>query len=198
MKVIGLTGGIGAGKSVVAREWARLGARILEADRYGHRVLAQHAGARRELRKHFGRDVITRSGQIDRAKIAQRAFASPTGIRRLNRIVGDPLVELLHADVARLRRRRGGVLVVDAALICEWSSSIPYDLRVLVTAPRQAKLKWLSRRGLPYRQAAERMRSQWSDSRKRAWADFEIRNDGSLAEVRRQARHLWREQIESR
>jgi dephospho-CoA kinase len=198
MKVIGLTGGIGAGKSVVAGAWQRLGARVLEADHYGHRVLAEHVGARRALQRQFGDDVIDRHGRVDRDKIAERAFATPGTLRELNRIVGGPLVKMLHADIARLRRRRGGVLVVDAALICEWSSTVSYDLRVLVTAPRRAKLRWLSQRGLPYRQAAERMRSQWTDARKRAWADVEIRNDGSVADLRRKARRVWREHVESR
>lgn len=79
------------------------------------------------------------------------------------------------------------MLVVDAALLCEWKSTIEFDVRVLVTAPRSLKLRWLSRRGLPYRQAMERMAQQWPDHRKRRWADLEIRNDGTRAELRRKA-----------
>jgi dephospho-CoA kinase len=100
--------------------------------------------------------------------------------------------------VARQRRRKGGVLVVDAALLCEWDSPLPLDLRVLVTAPRRLRLKWLSKRGLSYREAARRMGHQWPDSRKRHWADFEIRNTGSKADLRRKALALWRAQLDCR
>ncbi len=79
------------------------------------------------------------------------------------------------------------MLVVDAALLCEWKSTIEFDVRVLVTAPRAKKLKWLSTRGLPYRPAIRRMRQQWPDHKKRKWADLEIRNDGTPAELRRKA-----------
>jgi dephospho-CoA kinase len=197
MKVVGLTGGIGAVKSVVAAEWARLGALVLEADRYGHRVLEEDRTTRDKLVRAFGRRIL-RQDRIDRARLAEAAFASESARRRLDRLVGKPLTQLLYRDVARLRKRRSGVLVIDAALICEWRSRLEFDVRVLVTAPRKAKLRWLSRRGISYRQAASRMRAQWSDARKRRWADVEIRNDGSRSDLRREARNVWRGLIESR
>lgn len=188
MKVIGLTGGIGSGKSTVAEEWQKAGAKILTADAYGHRVLAENASVRRQLQRRFGRDVIAPDGQIDKRRIALAAFKSSADTLALNRIVGGPLVRLLHADVARLRKRRRGFLVVDAALLCEWHSKIPFDSRVLVTAPVRLRLKWLAAKRVSYAEARRRMRSQWPDSRKRPWADLEIRNDGSLTELRRAAR----------
>src|SRR5512134_3126035 len=119
MKVIGLTGGIGAGKSEVAAVWKSKGATILTADAYGHAVLEADERVREQLQHTFGEDVITKSGRVDRAKIAERAFAGPDSARALNRIVGKPLVRLLHQDVSKLRRKQKGVLVVDAALLCE-------------------------------------------------------------------------------
>ena len=197
MMVIGLTGGIGAGKSVVASVWADLGATVLTADAYGHKVLAGNKHVRRELTKAFGPGLFDKRGVAIRGEIGRRAFVSENSTRKLNRIVGKPLVEMLYADVARLTHRRKGVLVIDAALLCEWRSKIPFDLRVLVTAPRASRLKWLSRRGISYRQAATRMRMQWSDFRKRRWADLEIRNDGTEKQLRHRALHVWRQEIES-
>jgi len=197
MIVVGLTGGIGAGKSVVASVWAEQGATVLTADSYGHRVLAENKPVQRELTKAFGAGLFDSKGRAIREAIAARAFVSEQATRKLNRIVGKPLVELLYADVERLRRRRKGVLVVDAALICEWRSKIPFDLKVLVTAPRSQRLRWLSRRGITYRQAATRMRMQWPDYRKRRWADLEIRNNGTEKQLRHKALHVWRQEIES-
>jgi dephospho-CoA kinase len=188
MKVIGLTGGIGSGKSTVAEEWKKAGAMILTADAYGHRVLAENESVRIQLQRRFGRDVIAPDGQIDKGQIALRAFQSAAATQALNRIVGGPLVRLLHTDVARLERRPAGILVVDAALLSEWHSKIPFDARVLVTAPLRLRLKWLAAKGVSHAEARRRMRSQWPDSRKRLWADLEIRNDGSITELRQAAR----------
>lgn len=198
MKVVGLTGGIGAGKSEVARVWAGLGALVLEADFFGHEVLSRDRSVRRALAARFGAGVVDSRGRIIRGELSNLAFISDENLRALNRIVGGPLVKRLHREVSRLRRLKGGVLVVDAALLCEWNSRLPLDLRVLVTAPRPLRLKWLSRRGLSYREAARRMGHQWPDSRKRRWADVEIQNTKSLAYLRRQACVLWRSQLDCR
>jgi dephospho-CoA kinase len=191
MTVVGLTGGIGSGKSEVARVWSECGATLLEADKYGHQVLESDRSVKRKLVAKFGDAILTSKGDINRAEVARQAFSSQAATRFLNRTVGGPLVKLLHADVNRLRRKKSGILVVDAALICEWRSPVPFDARVLVTAPRRLKLKWLSRRGVSYRQAQSRMQMQWSDVRKRRWADIEIRNDGSLDGLRRKALAVW-------
>ncbi len=198
MTVVGLTGGVGSGKSEVARVWAKLGAVVLEADQIGHRVLTEDAGVRRALKARFGAGVLDRQGRVVRSEVSRCAFASTANLAALNRIVGRPLVQLLHREVDRLRRKKGGVLVVDAALLCEWRTTLPLDLRVLVTAPRPLRLKWLSKRGLPYRAAVARMSHQWPDARKRRWADVEIRNTGSLERLRREAKALWRTHIDCR
>jgi len=197
MTVVGLTGGIGSGKSEVARVWAECGATLLVADQYGHQVLDSNTSVKRKLVAKFGDDILTSRGKVDRAAVARYAFASKAATLFLNRTVGGPLVKLLHADVNRLRRRKSGILVVDAALICEWRSPIPFDVRVLVTAPRRLKLKWLSRRGVSYRQAQSRMQMQWPDARKRRWADLEIRNDRSLDGLRRKALAVWNIELNS-
>lgn len=187
MIVVGLTGGIGAGKSLVAECWGKRGARILSADAYGHTVLEKNKNVRRALIRRFGKDIVGPTGTLARDVIAERAFKSLSATRALNRIVAGPLIGLLYHDIEKLRRRRGSMLVVDAALLCEWKSTIKFDVRILITAPRANKLMWLSRRGLPYRLAIRRMRQQWPDHKKRKWADLEIRNDGTPAELRRKA-----------
>ena len=197
MKVVGLTGGVGSGKSEVARVWAKLGAVVLEADQIGHRVLDE-AMVRRALAARFGAGVLDRKGKVIRSEVSRHAFTSRAGRAALDRIVGRPLVKRLYEEVRRLRRRKSGVLVVDAALLCEWKTRLPLDLRVLVTAPRSRRLKWLSKRGLSYRAAAARMSHQWPDTRKRRWADVEIRNTGSLQRLRREAALVWRTRLNSR
>lgn len=197
MKVIGLTGGIGTGKSEVAAVWKKQGATILTADTYGHKVLESNARVRAQLQRAFGADVVAKSGRANRAKIAQRAFTTPGSARALNRIVGKPLVRLLHADIKKLRKKPHGVLVVDAALLCEWQSNIRFDLCVLVTAPMRLRLAWLSKRGMSRQSARQRSRLQWADRRKRPWADVEIRNDGTLKQLQGKALETWRRATQS-
>lgn len=197
MKVVGLTGGVGSGKSEVARVWAKRGAVVIEADLIGYRVIEEDVAVRRALRKQFGDTVLDPQGRVIRKEVSRRAFATREGLAALNRIVGRPLVKRLQRDVERLRRGKG-VLVIDAALLCEWRSKLPLDLRVVVTAPRAQRLKWLSKRGLTYRSAMARMSHQWPDSRKRRWADVEIRNAGSLKKLRQEAVALWVSRIDCR
>ncbi len=113
--VLGLTGAPGSGKSTVAGMLARLGARTLDADGLVHRAL-RDAGVARRLEAALGPGVRGRRGGIDRAAVAARVFRDPAALRRLTALVHPIVLRRLREEVARARRRRRGVLVLEAAL----------------------------------------------------------------------------------
>jgi len=183
MLILGVTGGIGSGKSTVARLLAERGARVADADRivaelYGPGELARRIGER------FGAGVLTPDGSVDRAALGRVVFDSP-GARR-------DLEELVHPAVRDAVRERldawraegfTGIAVVDAALLVEAGDAYPLDRLLVVTAPEPLRLERLRERGMDPAEARRRMAAQISDAERVAAADLTIANDGSLREL---------------
>ncbi|MHC4606252.1 MAG: dephospho-CoA kinase [Planctomycetota bacterium] len=181
--VIGLTGGIGSGKSAAASIFREMGARVVDADAIGHRVLGEPA-VRRALARAFGEEVL-HGGRIDRAAVARRAFAGPASVRRLNRIV-HPRIRREVVRRLNAARRRGGPVVLDAALLMEKGSDRFCDVLVYVDAARKVRTRRLKKRGWSPGELRRRENAQWPAGRKRARADYIIRNGGSRAALRAQ------------
>ncbi len=184
-----MAGGAASGKSEVARLWKRLGAAVVDADAVGHACL-NRPDVRRRLVKAFGKEILS-AGRIDRSALGRAAFSSPAGVRALNRIMHPAMTKRLRREVETLRRR-GRVVVLDAALLFEAGWDRLVDWTVVVTSARNARIARLRRRGLSPAEAAARILAQWPDRRKAARADAVIRNTGSLARLRADARGVWR------
>ncbi|MEW5702845.1 MAG: dephospho-CoA kinase [Candidatus Zixiibacteriota bacterium] len=190
--VIGITGQIGAGKSVVAGLFAAWGGVVISGDRLGHEVIARSARLRRRLVDVFGTDVLRR-GQIDRTRLAQRAFATAEGTCRLNALVHP----LLLRELARQIRLAAGrpetkAVVIDAALLPEWGRErVAWDKLIGVWAPLALRHDRLKRRGWDDHQIRLRSRRQLAWRQRRALCDCVVKNDGSRALLRRRARLCW-------
>ena len=196
--VVGLTGGVGCGKTVVAQEFARHGAFIIFGDRAGHEVVDLNAGLQKALARQFGNDIL-QAGKINRRKLAGRAFRSAEGRQRLNDLVHPALIKELTRRVRAARKRHiEPLIVVDAALLVEWEMKVPVDLLIAVWAPRAKRLRWLRKRGWTTAEIKDRMRSQLPFARRKVIADFVIRNDGDLATLRRKAARLWQRLLDHR
>jgi len=160
VKVYAITGGIGAGKTTVARRLARRhGGRRIDADREGHRVL-RLARVRRRLLAAFGPDIVAPGGGIDRARLGARVFGRPARLRTLNRIVHPEIARRLRARLAALARDRARFVLVDAALWFEFDLGRPVDAVLGVTAPAAVRRRRLAARGLRPAQVAARIASQ--------------------------------------
>ena len=147
MKVIGLTGGIGSGKTTLSRFLSELGAVVIDADLIGHEVLEKSREAWRELVDAFGEEILTPEGEIDRKKLAALVFADGDALTRLNRIMHPRIYRMLKDRLEEYRRQGTAVVVVEAPLLLEagWISMID---RVWVTvAPEFTVLKRLKGRG---------------------------------------------------
>jgi dephospho-CoA kinase len=188
--VIGVTGGLGSGKTSVCRLFEACGALVIEADRVGREVV-EDPDVLEALVAAFGQDIVA-EGRLDRRRLGQRAFADAAANERLNRIVWPPLVRKLRADVeAALRERPDRPVVVDAALLVEWGDLSWLDALVVVTASEQVrKTRMMARMDLSEAEVA-RMRAQLPEEEKARRADCVIVNDGTEEDLRAQASEVW-------
>jgi len=190
VRILGLLGGIGSGKSAVSSIFEDLGARSIDADAVAHRVIDAPA-VRRRLVRWWGPEVI-RNGRVNRAAVARKAFARPGSERRLNRLLHPLIGRELKKEIAKARRR-GGVVVLEAALLLETGTDRWCDVLVFVEAPRAARLRRVRSRGWSAAEFGRREKAQRPLARKRARADYVIENGGSKASTRKQVERILQE-----
>lgn len=198
-RVIGLTGGIGTGKSTVAAMLEELGAVVIDSDRIVHELQAPGAPLLREIAAAFGDDVIRPDGSLDRAALGERVFRDEEARRKLNAIV-HPAVGLETARRLEAARAAGARLVVlDIPLLFETRlhgsasrANLGVEAVVVVYAPPELQIqRQLDRNGYGREEAERRLAAQIPIDEKRALADHVIDNSGSLAETRRQVEALF-------
>jgi dephospho-CoA kinase len=186
---VGLTGGIGAGKSEVSRRLAAYGAVVIDADQIAREVVEPGTEGLAEVVAAFGPQVLTPDGALDRARLGDIVFADPELRGKLNAIV-HPRVARRMAELER--GASSSIVVHDVPLIAENGRAGAYDLVVVVDAPPRVQAERLvRRRGLTREQARARMAAQASREQRLAIADIVIDNSGSLAELDRQVGDLW-------
>jgi dephospho-CoA kinase len=189
---VGLTGGIGAGKSEVSRRLAAQGAVVIDADAIAREVVAPGTAGLREIAEAFGPDVLLPGGGLDRPRLGDLVFADPQLRAKLNAIV-HPLV---GARTRALEEAAdpAAIVVHDVPLIAENNLAASYDLVVVVDVPPRIQLDRLVRyRGLSREQAKLRMAAQAGRAQRLAIATIVIDNSGSLTELDRQVGELWTE-----
>ncbi len=193
MKVIGLTGGIGSGKSTVAAFLAKLGAAVIDADRVGHEILSRDSEAWQQVVATFGRQILSPDDEIDRSQLGGIVFGNPSALSKLNGIMHPPIGETVAARLKQYRQQGVDVVVIDAPLLIEagWASLVD---RVWVTvAPEATILKRLKGMGLSPAESGARIRSQLSGKERVKHAGTVIDTDLPLDELKARVTELWRE-----
>lgn len=193
VRVIGLTGGIGSGKSTVADILEALGAKIIRADSVGHEVYRPRTQGWQRVTEAFGRDILAPDGSIDRQKLGAIVFSDAHARARLNAIV-HPLIAAEIRRRIEAHRAAGSLepIVVEAAVLIEagWLSLV--DEVWLVVADRDVVVDRLGKqRRLAPQEARVRIAAQLGDAERQRYAHVVIRNTGSLEELREQVRTLW-------
>ena len=185
MKVIGLTGGIGSGKSAVARFLAELGAVIIDADKVGHEAFKPDTELWREVVAAFGRHILTPEGDIDRGKLGKMVFGSAESLARLNQIMHPRMYYMVKAQLEEYRRQGIDVVVLEAPLLLEagWTPLVD-EVWVIITPESQVLRRLQERAGLTEPESLARIRSQMSNEARVKHADVVINNDGGLDELR--------------
>jgi len=186
-RVIGIMGAIASGKSTLAREFGRLGAKVVDADKIGHQVL-ERPETKRKVRATWGDTVFNDDGTVDRKRLGEIVFRDQRELERLSAIVHPPILEALRQEVAA----SDVPVVLDAALLDEFTLTALCDHLVFVQASDSVRRERAARqRHWPPDEVQRRESFQNPKEAKREKADFVIENDGDLGQLRRNAERVW-------
>ena len=188
--IVGLTGGVGSGKSAVGSLFAERGAVIVDADVIAREVVLPSTAGFAAVVARFGPGVVAADGTLDRAGVAAIVFADSAALADLNAIV-HPLVQRRSAELIAAAPP-GSIVVNEVPLLVEGGRLARFDRIVVVEAVLAVRLARLAARGLPREQAMARIAAQATDAQRRAIADDIIVNDGSRAELARAVDRIWR------
>lgn len=201
MLKVGLTGGIGCGKSTVGKVFAELGAYVIDADAIAKRLMEPGQPVYDSVVHQFGRGILDPNGTINRQRLADLAFGTNdhpgARVQELNQLVHPPVVQYQDDWMAEIGRREPrAITIVEAALIIEAGAQHRFDRIVLVTCPLEIRVqRWLARAGGDPRQARReierRMSAQLPDAEKAKVAHFVIDNSGPAAQTERRVREVF-------
>jgi dephospho-CoA kinase len=189
--LIGVTGNIASGKSLVARRFQEKGCALIDADKVAHELYANNRGLVQQLAAEFGPDIANPGGVLNRKRLGARVFGDPEAMAALDRIVHPHLLVAIRERIFSASRVMNRV-VLDAALIVEWGVQQELNRLVLVTSPEPLRLQRLMERdGLTREEAERRLRSQMPEAEKRPFADFEIANDQGPEDLMQKTDAVW-------
>jgi len=187
MRVFGLTGNIGSGKSTVAAMLREAGIPVLDADRISREVTAPGGRAYDAVVQAFGRGIVRDDGSIDRKRLGEIVFADPASRERLERITHPAILEAMKEAIAGIEREGHRAAVVEATLIHESGRKGLVEAVISVTCDRETAIPRLAARdGMSRGQAEARLHAQMDADRKAGASDYVIDNSGGLDETRRQ------------
>ena len=189
MLVIGLTGGIGSGKTTVSGFLEELGAEVIDADKVGHVTYLPDTPAWRDLIDTWGEDLLQPNREIDRKKLGAIVFSDPANLEKLNSIVHPRMRDIMNDRIEAFRDEGKQVVVVDAAILIEakWTSLV--DEVWVTAAPEDVVVqRVMARNGWEEEQVRSRMASQMPPEERQSYADVVIDTDATLDEVRARVR----------
>ncbi len=198
MFVIGLTGGIGTGKTQVSKFLQGHGATVINADLVGHEAYLPHTDTWREVVAAFGQDILDDEEQIDRRKLGAIVFSDPSHLQRLNSIVHPRIYAMIQDRIESLTNDGVGVAVVEAALLIEAKWTPLTDEVWVIAAPQEQVLSRLTRRGMSREQALARIESQMPQDKRVTHADVIITNASGIYELGSSIAETWNSRVSAR
>jgi dephospho-CoA kinase len=186
---VGLTGGIGAGKSTVADLFSQKGAVVIRSDELARQVIEPQTPGFQQVIDRFGKDFVNSEGYIDRAKLAQIVFQDDAALKDLENII-HPLVRSKTNQIID-QHTSETIIVNEIPLLLEKKMESLFDFLVIVISSEKNRLERLAQRGLTTEQATARMSKQVSDDERKAAADFLIVNDGNLDQLEADVEKIW-------
>jgi dephospho-CoA kinase len=186
---VGLTGGIGAGKSTVADLFSKRGAVVIRSDELARQVIEPQTPGFKQVTSRFGNEIINDEGNIDRAKLAQVVFNDDVALKDLENIV-HPLVRE-RTNQLMSEQTSETIIVNEIPLLLEKKMESLFDFLVIVISSEKNRLERLSQKGVLEEQAKARMAKQVNDQDRKAAADFLIVNDGNLDQLEADVQKIW-------
>lgn len=192
---VGLTGGIACGKSTVAKMLLQCGAQLLQADTLAHQLYSPGTAVYNEIVRHFGREILSEDGAINRAKLANLVF--PNRVAELNAIVHPAVIRSQREWMDEVERADPhAIAVVEAALIIEAGATNDFDKLIVVICDSERKIERYAGRAavsleMARAEVERRSAAQLSDDEKAKHADYVIENSGPLEETERQVEKIW-------
>lgn len=182
---IGVTGGIGSGKSTVAKIFEKFGATVIDSDRIVENILEKNGEGYEEVVKYFGNIILDEQRSIDRKKVASIVFNDEIKRKKLEEIVHPLVIKKREEIFQKLQKELSldEIVVAEAALIFEANTSRIFDFVVLVKANKELKIQRLLSKGYNICDIEKRINAQWEDERKEKLANFVIENNSSIEDL---------------
>lgn len=192
MQTVGITGSFGTGKTTVARLFARIGARVIDADRLAHKAIKKGKPAYSKIISLFGQDILKSDGEIDRARLAEKVFESSSLVAKLNKIVHPEVIRQIKKEITKARLKRQA-LIIDAPLLIEAGLLNIVDKLIVVNTSKANQLKRLKiKTRLSRTRMMQRVKAQLPLKQKQRMASFVVDNNGSLTYTKKQVREIWK------
>jgi len=199
MFVIGLTGGIGSGKSAVTALLGELGAAVVDADKVGHQAYQPHTETWQAVVDAFGTDILQPNEEVDRRKLGAVVFSDPKELARLNSIMHPRMYTMLEVQLNEMRESGVEVAVVEAAILIEakWTPLVD-EVWVTVASEDTVVLRVQQRNNLAEEEIRRRIRSQLSNEERSEHANVVIENNAGMQELQDKVNDLWNNHVQGR
>jgi dephospho-CoA kinase len=191
---VGLTGGIGAGKSTVADMFSKLGAVVIRSDELARQVIEPNTPGFQKVLSRFGNQILQENGSIDRQKLAQIVFNDQNSLKDLEEII-HPLVRNKTNELISSQTQET-IVVNEVPLLLEKKMEKMFDFLVVVISSEKNRINRLQKRGISEPEAKKRMSLQVSDEVRKSSADFLITNDGNIDQLEADVAKVWQALLE--
>ncbi|MDD5174601.1 MAG: dephospho-CoA kinase [Candidatus Omnitrophota bacterium] len=192
MRIVGLTGGFGSGKSFVASLFKSLGAKVVDADKLGHRAMKRGSVVYRKIVAAFGKNILKSDLSINRKALAGIVFANKKDLARLNDIIHPGIIREITGRIRTAAKNE--VLIVDAPLICETNITGLMNVLIVVKASKKNQMERSSRKFcMKTGDVRKRIAMQMPLNKKIRMADYIVDNNGTRKDTKKQVRKIWQE-----
>lgn len=196
--VIGVTGGVGSGKTAFSKKLGHLGTRVVEVDQVAKKLIRQDTDIQTSLRRTFGYSIFDESGRLRRRELARIVFSDLNKLESLNHIIHSPLMNKLKTEILLQQRKKADTpLVFDMAILFETQFEVFCDLIIMVVAPLEKRVDWLLKnRGWSIEEIFSRIHVQQKGAQQnREKADVIIENRGTLSQLNRKATEFYKKYV---